>query len=391
LTGTHRRNAFAPQGTLARKNGAKAMTVRASPRLPPERPASKFGLNLAHWVAGLGAGATSLAIFLGIFPDAIASAEPLNFLLPFIVAPVAGFGLAVSWFFVLGIAAHAEETHRKGLAAALGFALFLIGCGTSAHYLAAIIGGASAIQAYQEDYTGKLKSGGEVVAINAAAEQGLIGAVNASAVAMRSSAASEKDSGLLSGKPGANVVYHTLLNAAESLSKMASSLEKAAHARDEQLTRAARNLAEASHAIATRDAAQFSEAATRAATDIAAAGKINLASMTEGLGIGLIVAEQARADVATTFDQIDKRAAQVSETRRAVSVPVYVPVGAKKAVLTNPPPFAWIASILIEALGLIQLAVLLVLWREERDDAAEQAPPVSVAEPRPRPTLVAVE
>jgi hypothetical protein len=353
------------------------MTVRASPRLPPERPASKFGLTLAHWVAGLGAGATSFAIFLGIFADVIAGAEPLNFLLPFIVAPVAGFGLGVGWWFVLGIAARAEETHRKGLAAALGFVLFLIGCGTSAHNLAAIIGGASATQAYQEDYLGKVKSGGEVVAVNAAAEQGLIGAINAGAVAMRSSAESEKDSGLVSGKHGASVVYHTLLNAAESLSKMASSLEKAARARDEQLTRAGRNLAEASHAIATRDAAQFSEAATRAATDIAAAGKVNLASMAEGLGIVLIVTEQARAAVATTFDQIAKSAAQVGETRRAVAVPVYVPVGAKKAVLTFPPPFAWIASILIDALGLIMLlAVLLVRWREERDDDDdEQAPP----------------
>ncbi len=317
--------------------------------------------------------------------------EDRNFLLPFVVAPVAGFGLGVGWFFVLGISAHAEETHRKGLAAALGFALFLIGCGTSAHNLAAIIGGASATQAYQEDYLGKLKSGGEVVAVNAASEQSLIGAINAGAVAMRSSAASEKDSGLVSGKHGASVVYHTLLNAAESLSKMASSLEKAARARDEQLTRAGRNLAEASHAIATRDAAQFSEAATRAATDIAAAGKVNLSSMAEGLGIGLIVTEQARAAVATTFDQIAKSAAQVGETRRAVSVPQFVPVGAKKAILTNPQPFAIIASVLLEALPLLMVALMLLLWRDERDDDDEQAPPASIAEPRQRPTLVAVE
>ena len=363
-----------------------------------ERPTSKRGLALARCVALGSSALCGLAVGLGTYPDVTASAGPMNFVLPFALAPVIAFGLAASWHFVLGLAAHANELHKQAIAVGLGVALFSVGCGTSAWFLCSKLGGASALQAYQLDHVQKLKDAAEIVAVNSASEQGLISAVDAGATALRATAEAEGSTGLLSGRAGKSVVYQSLMNAAQSVSAMSRSLKQQAEDRDEGLTRAEHNLSDASRAVAARNAAQFEEHVARAASQISAADKVRLTAAASGLGVGLVVADKARPAVDMAFAEIGRAAHGVGENRRDVSVPIYVPIGAKEAVITNPPTLAWIASILIEALPFAMLGILLALWREERDgnnelrDGDEPLPATLVPPtPRARPTLAAAE
>ncbi len=141
---------------------------------PPERKTSKLALSALQWVALGSAVLCGFAIALGTYPDAIASSGAVGILLPLFVGVVVACGLGAGWHFTLGIAAHAEETHRKALAACLGVGLCAIGCATSAWFLTSKIGGASALQAYELAYVQKLREAATVVGANAAGEQGLV-------------------------------------------------------------------------------------------------------------------------------------------------------------------------------------------------------------------------
>jgi hypothetical protein len=307
------------------------------------------------------------------------------------VGIVAACGLATGWHYTLNIGAHAEEPHKKALAAVLGVALCGIGAATSAWFLAEKIGGASALQTYQLAYVRKERAALDTAEANAAAEQGLLATIEAREAALRSKAESEDAAALISsGKRGKGVVYRTLNDAADSLANMATKLQSIAGERDEKLADAKRTLGEATRAIAAHDAAQFETAATRAATEISAADRMRLTATASGLGNG-VTTDYARAPIAAAFGEIIKVARLTNNNRLEVRLPVYVPIDAKEAVKTFPPVLAWTAALLIETIPLILLGVLLVLWREERDDDDEQAPPALLAEPRQRPTLVASE
>jgi hypothetical protein len=321
----------------------------------------------------------------------VASSGAFGGILAVAVGIVAACGLATGWHYTLGVAAHAVEPHKKAQAFVLGVFLCGIGAATSAWFLAEKIGGASALQTYQLGHVQELHKAYDTVGANVASEQGLLAAIEAGGTALRNTAESENAAALISsGKRGKGVVYRTLNDAADNLASMATKLQSIAGERDEKLTDAKRTLSEATRAIAARDAAQFESAASRAATEISAADQMRLTTTVSGLGNG-VTTDYARTPIAAAFGEINKVARLANSNRREVTVPVYVPIDAKEAVKTNPPVLAWLAALLIEAIPLILLAVLLVLWREERDDADEQAPPATIAEPRPRPTLVATE
>lgn len=365
-------------------------------RMALQRPTSKLGLPLARWVGILVAIATGVAVGLGIYPDAKESPGTLNVLVPFIVAPVLAFGLGAAWHFVLGLAAHASDSPKKGLTAALGFALFIVGCGTSAWFLCTILGGATALQSYQHEYLQKLKDEKERVTRNAASERALVGAIGSGAVAINTIAKSEAASGVVSGKTGKSVVFRALKDTADSLATKETKLERLAREREDHLSNAQRFLIDATRAIGTRNATLFRESSEHAANEVRAADKINLAIEVTGLAIGNLLEEHSRALVKGTFGDIANVARLVSESHLEVSVPDYLPISPKEAVVAQPPALAWIAAVLIEALPLIMLGVMLVLWREPHDDDTEhrdggQTLPTPINDQRPRPPLMAVE
>ena len=297
----------------------------------PPRPTSKLALGLARCVALGSSALCGIAVGLGTYPDVTASAGVLNFILPFAYAPVLTVGLAAAWHHVLGIAAHATELHKQAVAAGIGVALFAFGCATSAWFLAAKFGGAPALQEYQLGYVEKLGEAADGVGVNAASEQELIAALEAGGNALDATADSEGSSGIRSGKTGKGVVFHTLKDAAASLSAMASALTQKAAERERELSRAQSDIAESRRASAARNDAQFGEAINRAASLISAANKMNLTASVSALGIG-VTKDHARAAVDQAFGEIAEVARMVNERRRAVSVPVYAPVDAKKAV-----------------------------------------------------------
>ena len=356
--------------------------------VPLERKTSKLALSAVQWVALGSSALCGLAIGLGIYPDALASCGAVGFILPLVVAAIVACGLGTGWHFTLGIAAHAEETHKKALAVCLGVGLCAIGCATSAWFLTSKIGGVSAVQAYQLDYVQKLRDALDTTEANAAAEQSLVAAIEMGGNALTGTAKSDDVAGVISGKRGKSIVYRSLSDAAESLATMARKLQTIANDRDEQLAEAKHSLDEATRAIAAHDATQFESAAMKAANGISTADRTRLTATASSLGIG-VSADYARTQITAAFAEVGKVARLTSENRRDVSVPIYVPIDAKAAVITNPPVLAWIAALLIEAIPLIGLAILLVLWRDERDDEETASAPVT--ELRPRPSLVAAE
>jgi hypothetical protein len=362
-------------------------------RKPPERDTSKFALTALRWGTLGNAALCALAIVFGTWPDAVADGNLLNGILPIVAAAVVAFGLGAGWHFILGVAAHAEseEPHKKALAACLGVVLCAVGLATSGWYLASKIGGPSAVLSYQLGYMERLKEAAATVAANGAAEQGLIAGFEVGANTARASASSEDATGFhTGGKIGKGSVYESLMLLAGSLTNTTGTLRAAETDRSEHLTRAAHDFAEATKAAAALNAVQFEQAVNHAASEIAAAGNIRLTDIAAGFGGGLVVATKARPVVDDVANSIKKAVARADENRRPLSVPVYVPVTARDAVRSNPPPLAWIAAGVIEFLPLIGLAILLLLWRERHDhddDSGAIFTPVFPPTARARPTL----
>ena len=186
-------------------------------------------------------------------PMLVASTGPLNFLLPFVVAPVVAFGLGASWHFILGLWGHTQKM-RPERAWRQDWGLFSLSWAADCRSAStAVLSGTSALQEYQLTYFRNLKRVADVVAINDAADESVIAAFDAGATAMRAGADAENVSGLVSGLRGRSIVYNSLLNAANSLSAMTTTLKNLAQDRNEGLARAERNYrtrpAAASHQV----------------------------------------------------------------------------------------------------------------------------------------------
>ena len=358
---------------------------------PPKRPTARRALKATRGVAlgcaiigGSGTGSS-------IFSDALAKGDPIGCLLAFGVGIVIAAGIATGWHYALGLAAHTEEDgepEKKAQAVVIAAFLLFVGCGTSGWYLTSRIGGANAEQQHQLEHTQKLAGSADAVKSNSGLDDGLVASVETSASAMRSAAESEREAGLMShGQRGAGVVYRTLNDAADNMRDMAAKLRDLVASRDNHLKHTLQNLVEARKAAASHDTGHFEEAVARAASEIAAADQTPILATASTLRPG-VVTSNSRATIEAAFNDIGRAAGLVAENRREVSVPVYVPIDAKQAVIAHPPILAWVAALLIEGIPLILLAVLLILWRNDDDDSA---PPAVESEPRPRSSLVVVK
>lgn len=370
---------------------------RAAPPPPtPAKPTSQGNaLALARCVSIACSAACGVAVFLGIFPQTASNVGALSYVLPFIAPPILAFGMAAAWHTTYGVAAHATELHRQCIALAFGAGLFLVGCFTSAWFLAAKIGGAGAIEAYQHQAIERLKRASEVVAGNASADAALLAAVEHGGDALRIAAVSEDKTGVVArGKTGKGVAFRGLSDAAESMAKVASDMRQQAGTRGDLLAAAQTAMSEAERDAATGNVAGFEQAFTKASETLNAAEKIRLSAAASALGIGWAVDRSAAPHVNATLQEIEKVRQLSNSNRRAIAIPVYTAIDDRQAVLNAPQPLAWIAAVMIEALPLAMLGLLLLLWREETPEQETWLPPLYAPTPRSEtktPTLVAAE
>jgi hypothetical protein len=372
--------------------------VRAAPppSPPPKKPTSHgSALALARCVGLTCSFACCVAVFLGIFPQGGSSTGALSYVLPFIAAPVLAFGMACAWHIVLGVAAHATELHKQSIALAFGAGLFVIGCLTSAWFLAAKIGGAAAIQSYQHQAVERLKRAGEIVGSNAASDAALLAAVEHGGEAFRVAASSEDRSSVVArNKPGKGAAYRSLNDAADNMAKVATDMRQQAGARADLLAAAQNAMTDANHSAATGDAAEFEQAFAKASEALNAAEKIRLSAAASSLGLGWALDKTAAPFINSQLAEIDKVRQMTGHNRRPVVVPVYAAIDDRQAVINSPQPLAWIGAVLIEALPLAMLGLLLLLWREETPEQDDNWPvPIYAPPPRPNhpPTLAAAE
>jgi hypothetical protein len=333
----------------------------------PVRPTSKGYIALARAVGIASSVAAGVAIALGTVPDAIASGNLLNVAIPVILAGVVPFGLSAGWHKLYGYAAHAREVHERAIALGFGGLLFLIGMGSSAWFLASLLGGPSALSDYQAASVERARAAFDVVTANAALETNIIAALNTASGNLASVARDERGSGTMSGRPGNGPVSLGLKNAAASMATMQAGLARQQQERADALARSGEALANASRDIAARDAATFQDDMAKAVAEIRAAAKIRLG--VASLNIGLAVPAEAEPVINQTTTAIAAVMTDINSRRRAVTMPDYQPIDAKRAMLTNPQPLAWLAAIVVELLPLVALGLLLTLWRDEEQPA----------------------
>jgi hypothetical protein len=376
-------------GSLDRFPIDRAASRAAPLPLPASKKPTSQGnaLALARCVSIGCSAACGVAVFLGIFPQG-GNASVLSYVLPFIAPPILAFGMAAAWHVVHGVGAHATELHRQVIALAFGAGLFLVGCFTSAWFLAAKIGGAGAIEAYQHQAIERLKRAGEVVAGNASADTALLAAVEHGGDALRIAAVSEDKTGVVArGKIGKGVAFRGLSDAAESMAKVASDMRQQAGTRGDLLTAAQTVMSEAERDAATGDAAGFEQAFAKASETLNAVEKIRLSAAASSLGIGWAVDRSAAPHVNATLQEIEKVRQLSNSNRRAIAIPVYTAIDDRQAILNAPQPLAWIAAVMIEALPLAMLGLLLLLWREETPEPETRLPrfitPYPNGEPQP--------
>lgn len=317
-------------------------------------------LTLARFVAILVAVNIAIALGLGSYNDITASSDPASFILPFSIAIVVAVGLGAGWHVVFAMGAQAVTTQTKSVAAAIGVCLVIVGMATSAHFLAAKIGGAPAIQTHQTIHLGKMHDAVGLVAQNKAKDIGVVNKAKSGVSYLEGEAESEGKFGKYSGKPGYKGVYLDLKNAASSLREVHASLKKLSTKRQHLLNSARRELENAARAVAERDSAAFRKAVNRAASLIADANQIRLSSIVSGLSLGSAGGDVGQI-IRTTASEISDKADEIEAGLEQVSIPVYVPMDAKTAVTTYPSPLPWLMAILLETLPLLMLCLLLAL------------------------------
>ena len=352
------------------------------------RPTAHEHLTLARVAALATSCAAAFAVGLGISSEAFANGGAY-IALPFVAAAVVAILLTAGWHVALGYAADTREVHERAIAFGFGVVLFLIGVGCSGWFLASMLGGNAAMQAYQQQYLERLTTTMNIAAGNAASERNILSDLVSAASNLDKTANAEGSNGILSGKVGQKVVYTALKNAAASMASMRTALDTKGEERDEFLARARDHIREAFRASAARDAALFQEATANAASAIAAANAIRFAPSLAGLGNGL-APNYARGVIDESVRNVQTTALTISKQRRPVDIPVFEAIDVKRAILSNPVPLAWVVAIVIEILPLVMLGLLLALWRDE-EKPLEAEPMQSFERPRPRVMPVPAE
>lgn len=317
-------------------------------------------LSLSQGVGFLAAGNVAIALGLGSYNDITASTDPASFVLPITIAAVVGGGLGAGWHVTLAMGAQAVTAQSKSIAFAIGLGLSGIGMATSAHFLAAKIGGAPAIQTHQTSHIGELQGAARLVGKNNTKESSIVSKVKSNTSFLDGEAEAEGKFGKYSGKPGYKGVYLDIKNAAISLRGVHGTLKKLSAKRQHHLTGARRELDNATRAIADRDSSEFRKSVSRAAAMISDANQISLSNLARGLSIGSAPGKAGHL-IQSTASNISEKADEIDAGQEQVSTPIYVPMDAKTAVTTYPSPLPWLMATLLETLPLLMLCLLLAL------------------------------
>jgi hypothetical protein len=339
---------------------------------------------MMQWGAGVSAVTTALFITLGIWPDAWAEGG-----LYAICAPILGLaiavGLSIAWHFILELAAHEREAHRMGIVVAVSGVLVLFAIGGSSWFTAAKIGGTNAIAEHHYRFIADSEKAQQAIARNAMIEADIPKTVRTASQGFATIAESETK-GFKSGKLGQGPVYRSYIHVTTHFTTIAGALTREGDKR-EAFLRAA-NLArdDARKAAGARDYPAFNDAANRITAALNGANNVTLRA--SDLGVGLLVVPQLQNSVNDALTKISAVVDRVVEEIRAVRVPTYEVIDGKIAILRYPQPLAFAAAIFLEALPLVFVALLLLCWK---DGEAQQEAEGANVEPRPRPTLVAME
>ena len=328
---------------------------------------------------------TGVGVGINLYPDAT-TAGGLYVLMPFIAAAGVTILLAIAWHMTLALACHARTVPKRSIAFGVGVALFALGIGVSGLALAALFGGAAALQAHQHEFMDRLTAGANAAEVNGAGDRIINTTLQSTATNLDKTGDAEGSTGIVCGKAGQSVCYRAFKNAAVSFGNVSKSLASKDQERDALISRAREDISNALKAIAERDPIRFEESARSAAANIAAANAIRFAPMLAGLDGGL-APNHARAVIDEAVSKVQSMALAISKQRRPVDIPAYEPIDAKRAIMTNPQAWGWIVAIAIEGLPLLTLGLLLALWRDD-----EKEPRVEILQDfeRSRPRVMPV-
>lgn len=324
-----------------------------------ENPAAGF-LTLARIVGFVAAISAGLAVGLGSYTDIVASDGPANFILPFVIAIAVALGLGAGWHVVLAMGSVARSPQARAMVLSLGLGLAVIGAGTSAWFLAAKIGGSTAVSSHQQIYLTDLNEAEQKIAANHARERVLIAVAGRGQSALENTALDEGNFGAVSGKAGFKTVFSALKNAAGGLQDTQSELQRLADRTDGLLSQARHSIDEAGKAIAARDDRKFEDAIGVAVSRLGDANRIRLSNTLLGAG-DIDASGPAATNVANVVDGMRRAVRSVSSELRPVTIPAYVPMDAKTAVVTYPQPLPWLMAILIECLPLLMLGIMMAV------------------------------
>ena len=113
---------------------------------------------------------TGVGVGINLYPDAT-TAGGLYVLMPFIAAAGVTILLAIAWHMTLALACHARTVPKRSIAFGFGVALFALGIGVSGLALAALFGGAAALQAHQHEFMDRLTAGANAAEVNGAGDR----------------------------------------------------------------------------------------------------------------------------------------------------------------------------------------------------------------------------
>jgi hypothetical protein len=330
------------------------------------QPAGWFRIVLALVVV-----AEAVAVFFGL-KDLMQPGTLAAGVIPIVTAIVVAGAFYVMWDHMCRSVPTFRSAGRRAAGIFLGAGLMLVTIAASSWFIAAAIGGNAAMRVHEDEYVAQLQTELDKAATNAKIERAIYTKVLEVEAIMRGETKREKVFGTGSGKAGDGPVTMAYANAADSMQKLAKTL-------NDKNSESEMAQAKLLDLIKGMKQTNSQEVFTQKATDAASLlTKLNaITGVQEAQNFGVVIADPKAGDLKIQVEgltaDLRQTAKAVEDKRTKIDAPFYVPTTGAVAIIEYPSasPGAWIVGCAIDMVPFLVLLLLVLSHAEARETTIE--------------------
>jgi hypothetical protein len=358
-------------GVYLKPGGDHAVSVASSSKQPRAQPAG-FGLValvvLARALALVASIAASIAVFWGLRGVLAADGGLASWITPAAAAVALATLLGGGWHILMGMVPRAQGA-RVPIILGLGIGLTAVAIATSSWWLAAGLGGSTAVRHHHSRIFMETGAAASAILQQAEPEREVVQAVRLAQSTYQGLAEGEIKEGRISGKAGPGRVSRELTDAAQALGQQQTAMLDLIGRRESVVAAARAALQQAQRGSAAGNEAEVGAFVGDALAHLAEAQRLSVVDLAGSAGMvqigssGLARLEEATARIAEV-------ARRVRQDRKPIELPVWQPMGRAEAVIvySDHVALAWVVAVAIDLMPLLLLGMLLTARRQDEDD-----------------------